>query len=209
MPTDLYTKIYNFLLNAEEEDITARSVIYQGIEDNLWISQNELKSIIERAVAFVKNQYERSSSRHTILLEVLSESVVTYIWADSTHKMDLANIIRYFKGNLAKITKPVEDMVPSSLPQIIWEKCDEFVVNFAESNISVLPQKLSHNGEWKESDEELADVTSRILGSLNDSWNNPAFSSEFAKSQNEGRSSYVTSAERQSSASADRKEGKG
>ncbi|CAB5384967.1 unnamed protein product [Rhizophagus irregularis] len=184
MPTDLYTKIYNFLLNAEEEDITAGSVIYQGIEDNPWISQNELKSIIERAVAFVKNQYERGSSRHTTLLKVLSESVVTYIWADSTHKMDLANIIRYFKGNLAKIMvfsakitacptggqqKPVEDMVPSSLPQIIWEKCDEFVVNFAESNISVLPQKLSHNGEWKESDEELADVTSRILGSLNDS----------------------------------------
>ena len=81
-------------------------------------------------------------------------------------------------------------MVPSSLSRIIWEKCDEFVVNFAESNISVLPQKLSHNGEWKESDEELADVTSRILGSLNDSWNNPAFSSEFAKSQNEG--TYVT-----------------
>jgi hypothetical protein len=73
MPTDLYTKIYNFLLNAEEEDITAGSVIYQGIEDNPWISQNELKSIIERAVAFVKNQYERGSSRHTTLLEVLSE----------------------------------------------------------------------------------------------------------------------------------------
>ena len=73
MPTDLYTKIYNFLLNAEEEDITAGSVIYQGIEDNPWISQNELKSIIERAVAFVKNHYERGSSRHTTLLEVLSE----------------------------------------------------------------------------------------------------------------------------------------
>ncbi|RGB29797.1 hypothetical protein C1646_766151 [Rhizophagus diaphanus] len=66
--------------------------------------------------------------------------------------------------------------------------------NFAESNISVLPQKLSHNGEWKESDEKLADVTSRILDSLNDSWNNPAFSLPL------GRSSYVSS-----SASADRK----
>ncbi|GET03516.1 hypothetical protein GLOIN_2v1779907 [Rhizophagus clarus] len=62
-------------------------------------------------------------------------------------------------------------MVPSSLPRIIWEKCEEFVVNFAEN-------------------EELADVTSRILGSLNNSWNNPAFSSEFAKSQNKG--TYVT-----------------
>jgi len=35
--------------------------------------------------------------------------------------------------------------------------------------MSVLPQKLSHNREWKESDEKLTDVTSRILGSLNDS----------------------------------------
>ncbi|CAI2186114.1 15684_t:CDS:1, partial [Funneliformis geosporum] len=44
MPADLYTKIYNFLLNAEEEDITVESVIYQRIEDNPWISQNKLKS---------------------------------------------------------------------------------------------------------------------------------------------------------------------
>ena len=56
--------------------------------------------------------------------------------------------------------------------------------------MSILPQKLSHNGKWKESDEKLADATSRILNSLNNSWNNPAFSSEFAKSQNEG--TYMT-----------------
>ncbi|GES80365.1 hypothetical protein GLOIN_2v1773503 [Rhizophagus clarus] len=73
MPINLYTKIYNFLLNAKEEDITARSVIYQGIKDNPWIFQNELKSIIEQAVAFVKNQYERGSLRHTTLLKILSE----------------------------------------------------------------------------------------------------------------------------------------
>ena len=35
MSTDLYTKIYNFLLNAKKEDITARFVIDQEIEDNL------------------------------------------------------------------------------------------------------------------------------------------------------------------------------
>ena len=55
MLTDLYTKIYNFLSSAKEEDITARSVIYQEIEKNLWITQNKLKSIIEQAIAFVKN----------------------------------------------------------------------------------------------------------------------------------------------------------
>ncbi|RGB24038.1 hypothetical protein C1646_773652 [Rhizophagus diaphanus] len=158
MPTDLYIKIYNFLLNAEEEDITAGSVIHQGIEDNLWISQNELKSIIKRAVAFVKNQYERGSLRHTTLLKVLSE-----------------------------------------------EKCDEFVVNFAESNISVLPQKLSHNREWKESDEELADFAkSQNEGTYMTNVIVPAIRATL-KSLPLGRSSYVSSAERQSSASANRK----
>ncbi|RIA88883.1 hypothetical protein C1645_825656 [Glomus cerebriforme] len=79
----------------------------------------------------------------------------------------------------------------------------------------------------KESDEELTDITSRILDFLNDLWNNPAFSSKFAKSQNKGtyitnvivptiqiilkglsleRSSYVSSAKCQSSTSADRKD---
>ena len=59
--------------NAEKENITIGSVIYQGIEENPWITQNELKSIIERAVVFVKNQYERGSSRHTTLFEILLE----------------------------------------------------------------------------------------------------------------------------------------
>ncbi|CAI2196524.1 13640_t:CDS:2, partial [Funneliformis geosporum] len=57
-------------------------------------------------------------------------------------------------------------MIPPSFSQIIRKIYEEFVVNFIEK------------------------VTSRILGSLNNSWNNPAFSSNFAKSQNEG--TYVT-----------------
>ena len=94
MPTNLYTKIYNFLLNAEKEDITAGSVIYQGIEDNPLISQNELKCIIERAVAFVKNQYERGSSRHTVLLEILPEvryQALSYWWLEFIWVMNNAD----------------------------------------------------------------------------------------------------------------------
>ncbi|RGB23410.1 hypothetical protein C1646_806572 [Rhizophagus diaphanus] len=186
MPTDLYTKIYIFLLNAEEEDITAGSIIYQEIEDNPWISQNELKmktnrerpltsNKIEKNIKALKGKFRKDTSQ---LYQHLFSSVNAVSIFELTWKDPLAN------------QKLVENMVPSSLPRIIWEKCDEFVVNFAESNISVLPQKLSHNGEWKESDKELADITSRTLSSLNDSWNNSAFSSEFAKSQNEG--TYVT-----------------
>ena len=59
------------MLNGEKENITAGSIIYQGIEDNSWISQNKLKSIIEQAVAFVKNQYKQGFSRLTTLLEIL------------------------------------------------------------------------------------------------------------------------------------------
>jgi hypothetical protein len=73
MSTNLYTKIYNFLLNTKEEDITAGSVIYQGIEESPWIFQNELKSIIEFAVKNVQNQCEQGSLRHFTLSGIMSE----------------------------------------------------------------------------------------------------------------------------------------
>ncbi|RIA87596.1 hypothetical protein C1645_827597 [Glomus cerebriforme] len=178
------------------ENITAGSVIYQGIEDNLWISQNELKSIIERAVVFVKNQYDRGSSRHITLLKILPEVFVSEL----IRKDPLANQVISDDSNLVQklperlresFMKPVEDIVPSSFSRIIWEKCKEFVVSFVKSNISILPQNLSHNGRWKESDKELANITLRILAIL--------------KGLSLGRSSYVNTAECQSSASADRK----
>ena len=73
MNTHLSTKIYNFLVNAEEEHITGASVIYQGIEDDLWISKEELRSIISQTVILANNQNVRGSSRYTTLLEILSE----------------------------------------------------------------------------------------------------------------------------------------
>src|SRR5688572_18468571 len=117
-------------------------------------------------------------------------------------------------------------MVPSFLPPIIQEKCNEFVENFIGRGINSLSRKLVHNGMWKESNEELAEVATRILGTLNNTWNNQAFDPEFAKLQSEGtyvnnvilpairatlkclplgNSTFVSSSERQSSASADRK----
>ena len=56
MNTHLSTKIYNFLVNAEEEHITGASVIYQGIEDDPWVSKDELRSIISQAVTLANSQ---------------------------------------------------------------------------------------------------------------------------------------------------------
>ncbi|CAG8836846.1 22972_t:CDS:2, partial [Gigaspora margarita] len=75
--------------------------------------------------------------------------------------------------------------------------------DFVDKDLDILPSKLKHDGSWKEPDEKLSEVTSGILHTLNDAWNNPAFSPEFAKFAKR-------SAELQSSASEDRRgEGRG
>jgi len=73
MNTHLSTKIYNFLVNAEEEHITGASVIYQGIEEDPWISKDELRNIISQAITLTNSQNVQGSSCHTTLLEILSE----------------------------------------------------------------------------------------------------------------------------------------
>ena len=73
MNTHLSTKIYNFLVNAEEEHITGASVIYQGIEDDPWVSKDELRSIISQAVTLANSQNIQGSSCYTTLLKILLE----------------------------------------------------------------------------------------------------------------------------------------
>ena len=73
MSNNLYTKIYNFLVNAPQEHITAGSVIYQAIEENPWISRNELRSIVNRAVTSAKNLYEEGSLEYMRLFDILLE----------------------------------------------------------------------------------------------------------------------------------------
>ena len=73
MSNNLYTKIYNFLVNAPQEHITAGSVIYQGIEENSQIPKNELRDIIEQAVALAKHLYKRGSPHYICIIEILTE----------------------------------------------------------------------------------------------------------------------------------------
>ena len=44
---ELYSKIYNFLVIANQEHITATLVIYQEIEKDPWISQNDLRRVVD------------------------------------------------------------------------------------------------------------------------------------------------------------------
>ncbi|KAF0349132.1 hypothetical protein F8M41_015492 [Gigaspora margarita] len=75
-------------------------------------------------------------------------------------------------------------------PSNIRKICNVFIEDFNKDEIEILPPKYSHNHTWRESSEELANITSEILESLSDIWRNPAFEANIAKTQSEG--TYVT-----------------
>jgi hypothetical protein len=52
MSFKIYNKICEFLMTAKEYQINATSVIYLGMKKTHWISQIELKKIVEQAVGF-------------------------------------------------------------------------------------------------------------------------------------------------------------
>ena len=73
-------------------------------------------------------------------------------------------------------------MKPALIPKV-KEMCEEFVSNFISRGYqNTPPEKLIHNGTWKESEEKISDIAKELFSLLEDIWNNPIFSSELAKS---------------------------
>ncbi|CAG8713211.1 7977_t:CDS:2, partial [Racocetra persica] len=197
MSTKLQNKIYKFLTTAEECQINATSVIYLGLKKDRWIPQNELRSIIDRVVISASNVIMEGSPRHSRILQISSQ-------------------------------KPVRQMKPT-LPSRIKDMCNEFVSSFSSHDDSNgPPEKLTHDGTWKEYEEELSCVVNEIFSTIKDVWNNPALNSDVAGTLNEGTyqstvivpfiravlknlpfgsSSFISTSERESIASADRKDG--
>ena len=69
----MYNKIYEFLTTTEERQINATSVIYLGMKENCWVSQTELKSIVERAVGSASNVFIEGSSRQLRIFQILPQ----------------------------------------------------------------------------------------------------------------------------------------
>ena len=57
----LYNKIYEFLTTAEDKKINAISIVYLGMKKDRWITQNELRAVVDRAVASASNRYMEGS----------------------------------------------------------------------------------------------------------------------------------------------------
>ena len=76
MSFGIYTKIYNFLVSANHEQITAFSVIYQAIDENPWILKNDLRDVVHKAVSSAKNYVQNVAIQQKLLaipLQVIFE----------------------------------------------------------------------------------------------------------------------------------------
>src|SRR5438874_9180678 len=78
MSSNLFEKIYNFLVNAPQEHITAVSVIYQGIEEEPWITKTELRDIVTRAITSASSLHGLSSPQTLKLLQIPLQVSSTY-----------------------------------------------------------------------------------------------------------------------------------
>ena len=71
MSTELYQKVYGFLANSPLEHVTASSVIFQVIEEEPWITKEELRSIVNNAINASLNIYSSDTSVQNKLLRIL------------------------------------------------------------------------------------------------------------------------------------------
>ncbi|CAI2194619.1 7746_t:CDS:2, partial [Funneliformis geosporum] len=55
--------------------------------------------------------------------------------------------------DLDNVPKPARRMAPSSIPSEVRDVCRNFVSKHSEFQIEVIPDLLSHDGNWKDSKE--------------------------------------------------------
>ncbi|RGB31570.1 hypothetical protein C1646_763907 [Rhizophagus diaphanus] len=75
MSTELYQKVYSFLANSPLEHVTASSVIFQVIEEESWITKEELRSIVNNAIDASLNIYSNDIPAQNKLLRILVQPV--------------------------------------------------------------------------------------------------------------------------------------
>ena len=74
MPGQLFDKVYKFLTTSPLGYITAFSVVYQVIEDEPWMEQEELRRIVNDAISVATaNAYSQNITAQNKLLRILTK----------------------------------------------------------------------------------------------------------------------------------------
>ena len=90
-------------------------------------------------------------------------------WKDPEASMvlsDTSDIVKNLgRRQRSTFLEPKENM-KCVVQESVIRKCDEFVINFINSNTSRVMGNIFHDKNWKETEAELVKVTDRILGTL-------------------------------------------
>jgi len=73
MSTEMYSEIYEFLINAEECQINATSVIYLGMKENRLVTEDTLMGIVDQAVERANDELMEGSSRLDRISKIISQ----------------------------------------------------------------------------------------------------------------------------------------
>ncbi|CAG8771394.1 5481_t:CDS:2, partial [Racocetra persica] len=70
MKNTLFDSLYNFLIDSSENHISAVSLVYLAVKENLQIEENQLKSIAEDVTKSAIKKCERNSSHYRIFQRI-------------------------------------------------------------------------------------------------------------------------------------------
>ena len=77
--------------------------------------------------------------------------------------LDVTDLYVNTKAKSIPFKKPAKEMMPEAMSPTIQEEWNKFVSNFPTRSVTRSPYGLSHNGNWKESEEKLVKVAIKIL----------------------------------------------
>lgn len=70
MSDELYTKVYNFIVTTEEENVTATTVIYQAVKTKPWTSKEAVRKVGYQAISSASNLYAQDSAHRENLSQI-------------------------------------------------------------------------------------------------------------------------------------------
>ncbi|CAG8659273.1 16372_t:CDS:2, partial [Dentiscutata erythropus] len=78
MSDELHTKVYNFIVTTEEENVTATTVIYQAVKTEPWTSKEEVRKVVYQAISLASNIYAQDSSHREKLSQIPLQFEMAY-----------------------------------------------------------------------------------------------------------------------------------
>ncbi|CAG8660760.1 12646_t:CDS:2, partial [Acaulospora colombiana] len=225
--TVIYQALYEEPWIPKEE---MRGLVYRAISSAMDPCAQSSSSTRNQKLSQIPLQRNSSALARRLTLGLRDVTASSLEWSDPLANQiidDNSDLVNNLPSLIKKkFMRPARQMVPPNL-SIILEMCREFLVGFYQHQAEDIPRLLKHDLSWKESVEILKEVTKEILSTIKDIWDNPAFGPDFVDSLNEGtyvsnvvvpliraalknlpfggESSFISTYERQSIASKDRR----